>query len=181
MGLTHQAVVVTLAIIALHPARPFADVNLAIIEYRLVPQVGQVRLTTGYVHDPAIQKVMLADLASFDRQGIILIAGDSVRQFTRRETIGGHTVETTLSVYPPIGHGYRGGLATAAVVVEVDGKRRVDIPYDAGLAELADLSIRPLDGMISLSGLYASKPVRGAIFLESDETIDTGWLAQHAR
>jgi len=169
------------AIVALRPARPMADVNLTIIEYRLVPQVGQIRLTAGSVHDPATQKAMLADLASFDRQGIILVAGDTVRRFHRRESIGGHVVETALTVYPAVGHGYRGGLATAAVAVDVDGKRRVDVPYDAGLAELADLSIRPLDGMISIVGSYANKSVRGAIFLEGDQTIDTRWLLQNAR
>lgn len=179
--MTRQAVAATFAIIAFHLPKPIADVNLTIIEYRFVPQVGQIRLTAGSVHDPTTQRSMLADLQSFDRQGIILVAGDTVRRFDRREAIGGHVVETTLTVYPATGHGYRGGLATAAVVVEVDGKRRVDAPYDAGLAELTDLSIRPLDGMISIFGSYANKSVRGAIFLESDQTIDTKWLAQNAR
>ena len=71
-----------------------------------------------------------ADLASLDRQGIILIAGGSVRQFSRRETIGPHTVETAISVYPAVGHGYRGGLATAGVIVTVDGRKKIDCPYD---------------------------------------------------
>ena len=179
--MTGRAFAATLAVLALHPVAPIADVNLATIEYRVLPQIGQVRLTTGYVHDPTIQKTMLADPASFDRQGIILVAGDTVRRFDRRETIGGHAIETTLSVYPAIGHGYRGGLATAAVVITVDGKKRVDALYDGGLTELADVGIQPLDGVISIRGWYDNKTVRGTISLESDQTIDTNWLARNAR
>ena len=167
--------------IAVLPTRPTADVTLAIIEYRVLQPVGQIRLTTGFVHDPETQKAMLADLASVDRQGIILIGGNSVRQFNRREAIGPHTVETTISVYPAVGHGYRGGLATAYVIVTVDGRKKIDCPYDQGRIELADLVILPLEGMISILGSYDDKPVRGMISLDSNQTIDTPWLDRHAR
>ena len=148
-------------VIALLPTRPAADVTFAIIEYRVLQQVGQVRLTTGFVHDPATQKAVFADLASFDRQGIILIAGGSVRQFSRRETIGSHTVETAISAYPAVGHGYRGGLATAFVIVTVDGRKKIDCPYDQGPIELAELDILPLEGTISITGSYDDKELPG--------------------
>src|SRR5256885_5428850 len=108
-----------------------------------------------------------ADLASLDRQGIILIAASSVRQFSRRETIGPHTVETAISVYPAVGHGYRGGLATAGVIVTVDGRKKIDCPYDQGPIELAELDILPLEGTISITGSYDDKEVRGGIPLDS--------------
>jgi hypothetical protein len=168
-------------VIALVPTKPTADVSLALIEYRVLQRLGQVRLTTGFVHDPKTQEAMLADLASFDRQGIILIGGDSVRQFSRRETIGAHSVETTISVYPAVGHGYQGALATAHVIVTVDGSKRIDCPYDQGPIELADLDILPLDGMISVLGSYDDKQVRGLIFLNGNQMIDTPWLERHAR
>src|SRR5216110_3325495 len=142
-----------LSVIALLPTSPAADVTFAIIEYRVLQRVGQVRLTTGFVHDPATQMAMFADLESFDRQGIILIAGGSVRHFNRRETIGSHTVETAISVYPAVGHGYRGGLATADVIVTVDGRKKIDCPYDQGPIELAELDILPLEDMISIHRL----------------------------
>jgi hypothetical protein len=168
-------------IMALHPAKRIADVNLAIIEYRVLPQIGQVRLTTGHVHDPAIQWTIFANPASFDRRGIILVGGDSVRRFNRRETIGSHSVETTISVYPATGHGYRGGLATAAIIVMVDGRKRIDCPYDSGPTEIADVGIKPLDGIISILATYGGKSVDGMISLKSNETIDTKWLARNAR
>jgi hypothetical protein len=168
-------------VIAGLPTRATADISLAIIEYRLLQPVGQVRLTTGFVHDPETQKAMYTDLASFDRKGIILIAGDSVRHFTRRETIGTHSVETTITVYPAVGHGYRGGLPTADVIVTVDGRKKIDCPYDRGPIELADLDILPLEGMISILGSYDDKQVRGSISLNSSETIDTQWLERRTR
>jgi len=170
-----------LAIMALHPAQPRADVSLAFIEYRVLQQLGQVRLTTGTLHDPDVQKAMLADLASFDRQGIILIGGDSVRHFNRRATIGTHAVETTISVYPALGHGYRGGLATADVIVIVDGKKEIDCPYDYGPIELAEVDVLPLDGWISVVGSYDDKHVGGTISLLSKQAIDVGWLKRNAK
>jgi hypothetical protein len=170
-----------IGIMALHPTKPTADVSMSIIEYRVLQQVGQVRLTTAFVDDPEVQKVMSADLASFDRRGIILLGGDSVRQFNRREMIGTHSVETTISVYPAIGRGYRGGLATADVMITVDGKRKIDCPYDRGPMELADIDILPLEGMITIRGSYDDKDVRGGIDLNSDKTIDETWLERNAR
>jgi hypothetical protein len=170
-----------LAIVTLYPTKPIADVRMAIIEYRVIQAVGQVRLTTGYVHDPATQKAMLADLAWFDRQGIILIGGDSIRRFNRRQSIGAHVVETTISVRPAIGHGYRGGLATADVIVTVDGRKAIDCPYDGGPTELDDVGILPRDGMISILGSYDGKHVQRVVSLTGNQTIDPTWLARNAR
>lgn len=170
-----------IVVIAGLPTRPPADISLAIIEYRVLQPVGQVRLTTGFVHDPETQKAMYAHLASLDQKGIILIAGDSVRHFTRRETIGTHSVETTIMIYPAVGHGYRGGLATADIIVSVDGRKEIDCPYDSGPIELADLDIRPLESMISILGSYDSKDVRGSVNLNTDETIDAKWLERNAK
>ena len=170
-----------LAVITLYPTKPSGDVTLAIIEYRVLQAVGQVRLTTGYFNDADTQKAMLADLAWFDRQGIILVAGDSVRRFNRRQSIGAHVVETTIFVRPAIGHGYRGGLATANVIVTVDGTKVIDCPYDGGPTELDDIGIMPRDGMISILGSYDGKRVRGLISLTSNQTIDATWLARNAK
>jgi hypothetical protein len=120
-----------LAIVTLYPTKPVADVSLAIIEYRVIQAVGQVRLTTGYVHDP--------------------------------------------------GHGYRGGLATADVVVTVDGKKVIDCAYDGGPTELDDVGILPRDGMISILGSYDGKHVQSVISLTGNQTIDPTWLARNVK
>lgn len=67
----HRILVATAALMTLLPARPLADVSLSLIEYRVLAAVGQVRLTTGFVHDPETQKTMLSRLACFDHQGVI--------------------------------------------------------------------------------------------------------------
>jgi hypothetical protein len=177
----HRIFAAAVAIVTLLPTKPIADVSLSIIEYRVLTQLGQVRVTAGFVHDPEMQKAMLADLGSFERQGIVLIGGDSDRQFNRRETIGSHSVETTISVYPAVGLGYRGGLATADITVAVDGKKKIDCPYDRGETELADVAILPVDGMISIVGSYRGKSVSGVMFLNGNQTIDMSWLERNAR
>src|SRR5437879_12158932 len=96
-----------LSVIALLPTSPAADVTFAIIEYRVLQRVGQVRLTTGFVPAPATQMPMFADLDCFDGQRIILIAAGSVRRLNRGETIGSHAVETAISDHPARGRGSR--------------------------------------------------------------------------
>jgi hypothetical protein len=171
----------TTVLIGLLPGGPSADVSLSLIEYRVLAPIGQVRLTTSFVHDPATQKSMLSRLAYYDRQGLILVAGDSVREIRRRERIGSHSIETTIHVYPATGRGYGGGLATADVVVKIDGKQRVDCPYVGLPVELADVDISPADGTISVFGSYDQKRIAGFVSLNQDQEIDLPWLQRHAK
>jgi hypothetical protein len=175
------AIAVALALLAPHSVNPAVDVSLAIVEYRVLQSVGQVRLTSGYVHDPEIQKSLLADLAGSDQRGIILVAGDSVRQVKRRETVGSHNVETTITVRPAVGHGYRGGLATASVVVAVDGQKVVDCMYDGGETQLDEIDVLPRDGMISIIGSHNGKHVQALVSLKDMQTIDAEWLTRNAK
>lgn len=168
-----------LALMTAHPVEPPADVSLTMVEYRVLQPVGQIRLTSGYVHDPETQRSMLADLAASDRLGIVLVAGDSVRRFSRRETIGTHRVETTLTVNPAVGRGYRGGLATVDALVTVDGATVVDCPIDRGPAEIGELDILIKDGLISIRGAYDGKHVQAMVPLGT--TIDAAWLARNAK
>jgi hypothetical protein len=161
--------------------RADADVSLSFIEYRVLKPIGQVRLTRGFVHDPQIEQTMLAHLDSLDHDGIILIAGNSKRQFRRTETIGSHSIETTVSIYPAVGRGYRGGDATADVVVTVDRQKRIDCAYDRGATELTDVTILPIDGMIEVLGSHGGRRADGVVFLNSDQVIDEAWLAKSAR
>ncbi len=170
-----------LALLTPHSMNPAADVSLTIVEYRVLQSVGQVRLTSGYVHDPETQKSMLADLMASDRRGVILVAGDSVRQFKRGETIGAHRIETTLTVYPAFGYGYHGGLATVDVIVTIDGRKVVDCPFDRGPTELHEIDILARDGLISILGTHGGKPVQAIVSLKDVQTIDAEWLARNAK
>jgi hypothetical protein len=171
----------TAALIGLLPGRPLADVSLPLIEYRVLGPLGQVRLTTGFVHDAGTQRTMLGRLAIFDQRGLILVAGESVREFRRREAIGSHSVETIIHIYPATGRGYRGGLATADIVVTVDGKQTIDCPYIGGAVELADIAISPADGTISVYGSYDCKHVGGLVSLNAGKSIDLPWLQRNGK
>jgi hypothetical protein len=158
-----------------------ADVSFPFIEYRDLKPLGQIRLTRGVVHDPNIQTTILGNLGSFDRQGIVLMGGNSERQFHRTERIGSHTIETTISVHPALGHGYRGGLATADVLVTIDGIKRIDCPFDRGPTELNDVEILPSDGMIQILGSEDGREVNSVMFLKGNRAINADWLATNAK
>ena len=170
-----------LALLTVAPAGPRPDVSLPLIEYRVLSSIGQVRLTQGFVHDPDTQTYMLGRLASFDEKGVILVAGNTPREFKRRETIGSHSVETVIRVYPTTGEGYGGGLATANIVVTVDGRKRIDCPWIQQPIELADVSIAPVDGMISIAAQVGEKRINTPVFLNGDVMIDQAWLERRAR
>ena len=176
-----QILVSTVALFGVLPGRPIVDVSLPLIEYRVLGPIGQVWLTASLVHDPQTQKTMLDHLASFDKDGLILVAGRSVREFRRRETIGSHSVETDIHVYPATGRGYRGGLATADVVVRVDGKKKIDCPYISGPVDLTDVGISPIDGTISISGSDGDKRIARLVSLDGEQTIDLAWLERNAK
>lgn len=175
------AIAVAGVLVLLASARPMADISVSIIEYRVLAALGQVRLTTGFVHDPGLQEKMLKDLAGFDSRGLIAIDGPAPRRVNRRETIGTHVVETAIVISPPLGRGYKGGVASAQITVTVDDKIRISCPYDAGDIELADISILPIDGMISVRGNVNGKQFDGLTVLSSPELVDARWLQQHAR
>lgn len=63
----------------------------------------------------------------------------------------------------------------------VDGKKRIDCPYVKLPVELADVSILPVDGMISISGSYGDKRIAGLVLLTGDQTMDAAWLQRHAK
>ncbi len=175
-----RRVLPALALLALAPARPATDISLPFIEYRVLKRVGEVRLATRFVHDPQQQKRMLQDLTSFDRDGMILIAGDRPRRVVRTETIDLHSVQTSISISPALGHGYRGGLATAGITVTIDGKKRIDSPYDEGAVELADVAILPDKATISLDGSFDNRRFAGTLDLTGNQTVDKAWLERKA-
>lgn len=160
---------------------PRSDVSYTLIEYRKLEQLGQIRVTAGIVHDPAIQDRMFANFASFDRQGLILVAGDSGREFSRSEKIGTHTVETRIRVFPPTGRGFGGGLGTADILVTVDGAKRVDCPFAHPEVGLDDVAILPADGMITVGGSVGGKRFHDYIFTTGTQAVNQAWLERAAK
>src|SRR5215831_10389150 len=71
-------------------------------EYRALPALGQIRITTGYME-------RTEDLGSrtpaMESEGIVILESDTGHTFTRRDTLASHRVLTTISIFPPVGHG----------------------------------------------------------------------------
>jgi hypothetical protein len=153
-----------------------ADVSMPVIEYRVVRSIDQVRLSAGIIHDPGLQSRVISDRAAFEREGIVFAQVDSERHFERDEALAGHTVRTEISLYPPAHRGYRGAFSTAFVAVTIDGRKRVDCPWDAGRVELFDLSIMPVDGFVSVQGTYGGKHFGALLSLSGSETATLRWL-----
>ena len=153
------------------------DLTLVAVEYRVLNDLGQVRLRSTYVPEGALQSRMVKERAQFDHRGVVLIQGETSRVFTRTERIDRHVVETKLAIEPAVGHGYRGGLPTANVMVTVDGKPRLDLPYDEGVTELHDILINVRDGIIRIQGSVKDKPFDQMIpLLDDGKLVDFYWL-----
>jgi hypothetical protein len=155
------------------------DVSYSVIEYRVLTDLGQVRLTTGFVLDRDVQLRIRNNRDAFERRGIVLVSVESDRRFVRREKIAGHSIETTISLYPPLGYGPGGGLSTAHVVVTVDGRKKIDCPYADNQIQLIDLAILVFDGMIRVRGTHIDKFVDA--WADDDKVVDRDWLKRVAR
>jgi hypothetical protein len=153
-----------------------ADLSLVVIEYRVLTDLGQVRLTSTSLHDEAIQDRVVKNREKFERAGIVLVQAEVERVFARKERIGSHTVETRLTIEPAVGRGFRGGLPTAELSVKVDGIPRIDCPYDSGETELHDVAVLVTDGIIHLRGSFKDKTFDETVPLLGGKMIDMYWL-----
>jgi hypothetical protein len=54
--------------------------------------------------------------------------------------------------------------------------------YVNGYAELVEVEILPVDGMISVSGSYNGRPIeRGLVLLNGGQKLDLPWLQRNAK
>jgi hypothetical protein len=157
--------------------RLHADVAVTVIEYRVLRDLGQIRITSTSIHDTATQDSFARQRDRFDRMGLILVAGASSRAVVRHETLGSHVIDTKISIEPAAGRGYRGGLPTAGMTVTVDGQKRIDCPFDERETEFHDVGILVADGQIHLRGSFKDKPFDEFVPLLDARIVDWQWLA----
>ena len=145
-----------------------------VAQYRFVKEIGQIQITTGYMN-------RLSDLSSrllrLERNGIVLLETDNGRTFTRKEMIGTHRIETTISIAPPVGHGAGGASSFVDLRVILDGKTRVDCPLSYGSFGLDRISIEPERGFVTLNGYDGILRFDG---FESKNIVDRDWLDKRA-
>jgi hypothetical protein len=176
-----RVVVGAVFVVLLLPHTTTADVSYRIIEYRVLTDLGQVRLTTGFVHEPAIQERIIREREQFERRGILFGFVESEHRFSRKETIGSHSIETVIVLYPPVGSGFGGGMPTAHITISVDGVNKVDCPYDDAKTDVTDIAVLVPDGMIWFRGSRNDKPVDSWIPLSGAKAINLDWLDRGGR
>src|SRR5260221_1980839 len=83
-------------------------------EYRLLEAARQIQITTGYMErTPATA----SKLAALEKTGIVVLETEVARTFTRKERVGAHRIETTISLAAPAGHGEGGAASNVGLKV----------------------------------------------------------------
>ena len=143
-------------------------------EYRVLKAAGLIQVTTGYMERVTDLEAGWPALAA---AGIVVLETDSGRTFARRETLGSHRVETTISIAPPVGHGEGGGSSRAIIRVTMDGDTLVNCPLFNGPIGLDRLTIDPERRFVTLIGSDGILHFDG---FEARKTVDEDWLDERA-
>ena len=143
-------------------------------EVRFQRELGQIQVTTGYVDR---SPELAAHAAAMEKTGILLLETDTDRTFIRKETVGSHAVEITISIAPPAGHGEGGGSSRALVRVMMDRDTLVDCPLFNGPTGLDRLVVDPARRFVSVAGSDGALHFDG---FEPRRKVDEDWLDERA-
>src|SRR5262249_48165334 len=102
--LRHRLAAAAVAALALEVGIATAD-DCPVAQYRWSKDMGQIQITTGTVERPSD---LDARKATWERSGLVVLESDAGRAFTRKEMVPGHSIETTIRIAPPAGHGEGG-------------------------------------------------------------------------
>ncbi len=145
------------------------------VEYRYVRALGQIQVTTGvFERTPELD----SRKSVLERDGLLIVETDKPRSFTRTEHAGAHTVVTTISLQPPVGHGEGGASSFADIKVLLDGQPIVDCPFSRGWGGIDRLVIDPARRFVTVAGHEGIVRYEG---FESGRVVDEDWLAERAR
>src|SRR4051794_11198956 len=144
-------------------------------EYRYVPALGQIQVSTGVfdrTRDLDSRKVTL------EREGILVVEAQQPRTFTRAEHVGAHVVVTTISLQPPVGHGEGGASSFSDIKVLLDGQPIVDCPFSRGWGGIDRLVVDPARRFVTVAGHEGIVRYEG---FESRKLVDEDWLFERAK
>ena len=143
-------------------------------EYRLVREMGQIQVITGFMNrTPDLP----SHLSALERQRIVVLETDRPRTFTRTEQVAGHRVLTTRSISPPVGHGEGGASSFVDLTIVVDGKPRVDCPLWRAAIGIDRIVVEPERGFITLTAHDGILRFDG---FEPRGVVDAEWLTTRA-
>jgi hypothetical protein len=161
-----------------------ADVTGCYIEYRHIPELGQILITARWA--PAERLVRSA--AGLEGRDLLVCEGDRPKTHERVATEAGHVVRSVVTIYPPLGHGMGGALHTAALQVIIDGKKKVDctigsrVPADL---EVSSIGVQADEGYVfvqaSVHGQVTGVPTEYTFLKYPDVLTDDAILAAYRR
>jgi len=144
--------------------------DVPFFEYRPLKNIGQIQIMTSYLERSPDMESRMPEL---EQNGIVALEAAASRVFAWKEQVGGHLVETTLSIEPPAGHGEGGASSRARLKIVMDGNTRMD----CSVWYLDRVSIDPARKFITLIGHDGAVHFDG---FESSKTVDDDWLVRRA-
>jgi hypothetical protein len=164
---------ILLVALTLFAGRARAD-DAPFAQYQYSRDTNQVRITTGYMERPLDLE---ARKPALEKTGIVVLETDKARTFVRHEKAGKHTVETTLSIAPPAGHGEGGGSSFVDLTVVLDGVTIVSCPLSRPALGLDEIAIDPERRFVTLVGYDRTLHFAG---FEPNRVVDEDWLDRKA-
>jgi hypothetical protein len=166
-------VVLTALALALLPDQARAE-DAPFAQYQYSRDTGQIRITTGFM-DRASD--LDARKTAMEKTGIVILESDKARAFVRPEKVGKHTVVTTLSIAPPVGHGEGGASSSVDVTVVLDGVTIVSCPLSHPALGLDEIAIDPERRFVTLVAYDRTLHFAG---FEPSHVVDGDWLDRKA-
>jgi len=167
-----RALVLVVAL-ALLPATVRAE-DAPFAAYQFSRDTGQIRISTGYMDRPVDLE---ARKPALEKSGIVVLETDRASTFVRREELGKHAVETTLSIAPPVGHGEGGASSSVDLTVVLDGQTIVSCPLAHAALGLDEIAIDPERRFVTLVGYDRTLHFAG---FEPSRVVDEDWLDRKA-
>lgn len=137
------------------PAAPAKDGEF--IEYRYLPEVGQILFTDNSVRGAKRVEYLKQHADELAKKGIYACSDESRRHVYRQtETVGERKIESAVVIYPPTHEGEDGDYFTARLVVKVDGRRKIDCTIGTtadGELWVNKVVIHAEDGSVEISAL----------------------------
>jgi len=164
---------IALVALALLPDQARAE-DAPFAQYQYSPDTAQIRITTGFMDRTSD---LDARKGALEKTGIVVLESDKARTFVRHEKVGKHTVETTLSIAAPVGHGEGGASSTVDLTVVLDGVTIVSCPLSQPALGLDAIAIDPERRFVTLVGYERTLHFAG---FEPSRVVDEDWLDRKA-
>jgi hypothetical protein len=132
--------------------KPAGDATAQYIEYKCVPELGQINITDCSVRGEKSVKYLQDHAKDLAARGIYPCTDDGEQHcYPNSSKVAGHTVESVIVIDPPTGEGENGQYWTQRLVLRVDGRKKINCTLGTsadGNLWVSRITIHPEDGTI---------------------------------